>query len=251
MKLLEGKVAIITGASRGIGKGIAEVFAQHGANVAFTYSSSVESAMALENELNALGIKAKGYQSNAADFNEAQTFVDAVIAEFGTVDILINNAGISLNKPGSHLSEKEMNDLIDINFKAVFRASQAYYKSHKQIGGNIINIASVLGLRGFTLATVYSGTKGAVIQLTLACAAEWIRSGFRLNAICPGFIDTDMVGNMKSKEALMEGIKSRIPMGRMGKPEELLGTAIFLASDASSYINAQTIVVDGGMTNIV
>ena len=238
------KTILITGASRGIGKSLAEGFRDAGAIVYGTVTKPETIAWMKDSNI-------EGRVNNLLEEEKIKDIIAEIKTKHGKLDVLINNAGISLNKPGSHLNEKEMSDLIDINFKAVFRASQAYYKAHKQIGGNIINIASVLGLRGFTLASVYSGTKGAVIQLTLACAAEWIRSGFRLNAICPGFIDTDMVGNMKSKEALMEGIKTRIPMGRMGKPEELLGTAIFLASDASAYINAQTIVVDGGMTNIV
>ena len=157
MKLLQGKTVIITGASRGIGKGIAEVFANHGANVAFTYSSSAESALALENELNGLGIKAKGYQSNAADFNEAQTFVDAVLADFGAVDVLINNAGITKDNLLMRMSEEDFDKVIDVNLKSVFNMTKAIQKTFlKQRSGSIINMSSVVGVKGNAGQTNYA-----------------------------------------------------------------------------------------------
>jgi 3-oxoacyl-[acyl-carrier protein] reductase len=241
---VKDKTILITGASRGIGKSFALGFQKEGAIVYGTGSSEKSISWMKDSGL-------EGRVNNVLEEDSIKLIIEEIKQKHGKLDVLINNAGISMDKPASALSEKDMSDLIDVNFKAVFRASQAYYKTHKNLGGNIINIASVLGLRGFTLSSVYSGTKGAVIQMTKACASEWTRSNFRLNAICPGFIDTDMVSNMKAKEALMEGIKTKIPMGRMGKPEELLGTAIFLASNASSYITGQILVVDGGMTEIV
>ena len=173
MKLLEGKTAIITGASRGIGKGIAEVFAKHGANVAFTYSSSVESAQALESELNALGVKAKGYQSNAADFNEAETFVNAVLAEFGTVDILINNAGITKDNLLMRMSEEDFDKVIEVNLKSVFNMTKAIQKTMlKARSGSIINMSSVVGVKGNAGQTNYAASKAGVIGFTKSVALE-------------------------------------------------------------------------------
>jgi 3-oxoacyl-[acyl-carrier protein] reductase len=183
MKLLEGKVAIITGASRGIGKGIAEVFAKNGANVAFTYSSSVESAQALENELNALGIKAKGYQSNAADFNEAQKFVDAVLADFGTVDILINNAGITKDNLMMRMSEADFDQVIDVNLKSVFNMTKAIQKTFlKQRSGSIINMSSVVGVKGNAGQTNYAASKAGVIGFSKSVALELGSRNIRCNA---------------------------------------------------------------------
>jgi 3-oxoacyl-[acyl-carrier protein] reductase len=164
MKLLQGKVAIVTGASRGIGSGIAKVFAQHGANVAFTYSSSVESAVALENELNALGIKSKGYQSNAANFNEAQKLVDDVIAEFGTIDILINNAGITKDNLLMRMSEEDFDKVIEINLKSVFNMTKAVQKIMlKNRAGSIINMSSVVGVKGNAGQANYAASKAGMI----------------------------------------------------------------------------------------
>ena len=246
MKLLEGKVAIITGASRGIGKGIAEVFAKHGANVAFTYSSSVESALALENELNALGIKAKGYQSNAADFNEAQTLVDAVLAEFGTVDILINNAGITKDNLLMRMSEGDFDQVIDVNLKSVFNMTKAIQRTFlKQRSGSIINMSSVIGLIGNLGQANYAASKAGIIGLTKSLAKEVASRNITVNAIAPGFIETPMT------EVLSEEVRStilkQIPVGRFGKVEDVAHCALFLASEQANYINGQVIQVDGGM----
>ena len=235
MKLLEGKVAIITGASRGIGKGIAEVFAQHGANVAFTYSSSVESAMALENELNALGIKAKGYQSNAADFNEAQTFVDAVIAEFGTKDNLL-----------MRMSEEDFDKVIEVNLKSVFNMTKAIQKTFlKQRAGSIINMSSVVGVKGNAGQTNYAASKAGVIGFTKSVALELGSRNIRCNAIAPGFIETEMTA--KLNEDVVQGWRDSIPLKRGGTTIDVANACLFLASDMSAYVTGQVLNVDGGM----
>ena len=246
MKLLEGKVAIITGASRGIGSGIAKVFAQHGANVAFTYSSSVESAMALETELNALGIKAKGYQSNAANFNEAQTFVDAVIAEFGTADILINNAGITKDNLLMRMSEEDFDKVIDVNLKSVFNMTKAIQKTFlKQRSGSIINMSSVVGVKGNAGQTNYAASKAGVIGFTKSVALELGSRNIRCNAIAPGFIETEMTA--KLNEDVVQGWRESIPLRRGGTPEDVANACVFLACDLSAYVTGQVLNVDGGM----
>lgn len=246
MKLLEGKVAIITGASRGIGSGIAKVFAQHGANVAFTYSSSVESAMALETELNALGIKAKGYKSNAADFNEAQIFVDAVIAEFGTADILINNAGITKDNLLMRMSEEDFDKVIDVNLKSVFNMTKAIQKTFlKQRSGSIINMSSVVGVKGNAGQTNYAASKAGVIGFTKSVALELGSRNIRCNAIAPGFIETEMTA--KLNEDVVQGWRESIPLRRGGTPEDVANACVFLACDMSAYVTGQVLNVDGGM----
>ena len=247
MKLLEGKVAIITGASRGIGKGVAEVFAQHGANIAFTYSSSVESALALENELNAMGIKAKGYQSNAADFNEAQTFVDAVIEEFGTVDILINNAGITQDARLVKMTEAQFDTVIDVNLKGVFNCTQLVVPHMLEAGkGAVVNASSVVGIYGNSGQTNYSATKFGVIGFTKTWARELGAKGIRVNAVCPGFIATEMVKAMP--ENILKDIERRSWLGRLGTPEEMANVYLFLASDEASYVNGVALEASGGIS---
>ncbi|WP_395047688.1 3-oxoacyl-[acyl-carrier-protein] reductase [Flavobacterium sp.] len=246
MKLLEGKVAIITGASRGIGSGIAKVFAQHGANVAFTYSSSVESAMALEAELNALGVKAKGYQSNAADFNDAQTFVDAVIVEFGTADILINNAGITKDNLLMRMSEEDFDKVINVNLKSVFNMTKAIQKTFlKQRSGSIINMSSVVGVKGNAGQTNYAASKAGVIGFTKSVALELGSRNIRCNAIAPGFIETEMTA--KLNEDVVQGWRESIPLRRGGTPEDVANACVFLACDMSAYVTGQVLNVDGGM----
>lgn len=248
MKLLEGKVAIITGASRGIGSGIAKVFAQHGANVAFTYSSSTESAMALETELNTLGIKAKGYQSNAADFNEAQTFVDAVLAEFGAVDILINNAGITKDNLLMRMSEEDFDKVIDVNLKSVFNMTKAIQKTFlKQRSGSIINMSSVVGVKGNAGQTNYAASKAGVIGFTKSVALELGSRNIRCNAIAPGFIETAMMQTaMSSDPDRMNKALGRTPMAKFGLPVDIGNAAVFLASDAAAYVTGVSLRVDGG-----
>ena len=200
MKLLQGKTAIITGASRGIGKGIAEIFAKNGANIAFTYSSSVESAMALEKELNGMGVKAKGYQSDASDFNEAQAFVDAVLVDFETVDILINNAGITKDNLLMRMSEEDFDKVIDVNLKSVFNMTKAIQKTFlKQRSGSIINMSSVVGVKGNAGQTNYSASKAGVIGFSKSVALELGSRNIRCNVIAPGFIETEMTAALDQK----------------------------------------------------
>ena len=246
MKLLEGKVALITGASRGIGKGIAEVFAKHGANVAFTYSSSVESALALENELNTLGIKAKGYQCNAADFNEAQTLVDKVLAEFGTVDILINNAGITKDNLLMRMSEEDFDSVIDVNLKSVFNMTKAIQRTFlKQRSGSIINMSSVVGIQGNAGQTNYAASKAGVIGFSKSVALELGSRNIRCNVIAPGFIETEMTA--KLSEDVVKAWRDGIPLKRGGTSEDVANACLFFASDLSAYVTGQVMNVCGGM----
>lgn len=246
MKLLEGKVAIITGASRGIGSGIAKVFAEQGANVAFTYSSSVESAMALENELNASGIKAKGYKSNAADFNEAQKLVDDVIAEFGTIDVLINNAGITKDNLLMRMSEEDFDKVIEINLKSVFNMTKAVQKIMlKNRKGSIVNMSSVVGVKGNAGQANYAASKAGMNGFTKSIALELGSRNIRCNAIAPGFIETEMTA--KLNEDVVKGWRETIPLKRGGTPEDVANVCVFLASDMSAYVTGQVINVDGGM----
>lgn len=246
MKLLEGKVAIITGASRGIGSGIAKVFAQHGANVAFTYSSSVESAMALENELNALGIKSKGYKSNAADFNEAQKLVDDVMAEFGNVDVLINNAGITKDNLLMRMSEEDFDKVIEINLKSVFNMTKAVQKIMlKNRKGSIVNMSSVVGVKGNAGQANYAASKAGMIGFTKSIALELGSRNIRCNAIAPGFIETEMTA--KLNEDVVQGWRDSIPLKRGGTPEDVANACLFFASDMSAYVSGQVLNVCGGM----
>lgn len=246
MKILEGKVAIITGASRGIGRGIAEVFARHGANVAFTYSSSAASAQELENELNAMGIKAKGYQSNAADFDQAHQLIDDVLAEFGTIDVLINNAGITKDNLLMRMSEEDFDQVIDVNLKSVFNMTKAVQKTMlKNRAGSIINMSSVVGVKGNAGQTNYAASKAGVIGFTKSVALELGSRNIRCNAIAPGFIETEMTG--KLNEDVVQGWRESIPLKRGGTTEDVANACLFLASDLSAYVTGQVMNVDGGM----
>jgi 3-oxoacyl-[acyl-carrier protein] reductase len=246
MKLLEGKVAIITGASRGIGSGIAKVFAQNGANVAFTYSSSVESALALENELKALGIKSKGYKSNAADFNEAQKLVDDVMADFGNIDILINNAGITKDNLLMRMSEEDFDAVMNINLKSVFNMTKAVQKVMlKNRAGSIVNMSSVVGVKGNAGQANYAASKAGMIGFTKSIALELGSRNIRCNAIAPGFIETEMTA--KLNEDVVKGWRESIPLKRGGTPEDVANVCVFLSSDMSAYVTGQVINVDGGM----
>lgn len=246
MKLLEGKTAIITGASRGIGRGIAEVFAKHGANVAFTYSSSAEAAKILEDELTTLGVKAKGYQSNAADFNEAQKLVEQVLETFGTIDILINNAGITKDNLLLRISEEDFDTVINVNLKSVFNMTKAVQKTMlKNRAGSIINMSSVVGVKGNAGQTNYAASKAGVIGFTKSVALELGSRNIRCNAIAPGFIETEMTA--KLNEDVVQGWKESIPLRRGGTPEDVANACVFLASDLSAYVTGQVMNVDGGM----
>lgn len=246
MKLLEGKTAIITGASRGIGRGIAEIFASHGANVAFTYSSSVEAAKILENELCSKGIKAKGYQSNAADFQEAQKLVDDIIAEFGGVDILINNAGITKDNLLMRMSEEDFDKVIEVNLKSVFNMTKAVQRTMlKQRKGSIINMSSVVGVKGNAGQANYAASKAGMIGFTKSVALELGSRNIRCNAIAPGFIETEMTAVLDEK--VVQGWRDNIPLKRGGQPEDIANACVFLASDMSAYVTGQVLNVDGGM----
>ncbi|GGH41836.1 3-ketoacyl-ACP reductase [Mangrovimonas yunxiaonensis] len=246
MKLLEGKTAIVTGGSRGIGKGIAKVFAQQGANVAFTYSASVEAAQALENELNALGIKAKGYQSNAADFNQAQDLAAEVVKEFGSIDILVNNAGITKDNLLMRISEEDFDKVIEVNLKSVFNMTKAVQRTMlKQRKGSIINMSSVVGVKGNAGQTNYAASKAGIIGFSKSVALELGSRNIRSNVVAPGFIETEMTA--KLDENTVQGWRDAIPLKRGGTPDDIANACVFLASDMSAYITGQTLNVDGGM----
>lgn len=246
MKLLEGKTAIITGASRGIGKGIAQVFAAHGANVAFTYSSSVEAANELEKELNELGIKAKGYKSNAANYQESQDLAAEVLKEFGSIDVLINNAGITKDNLLMRISEEDFDKVIEVNLKSVFNMTKAVQRTMlKQRKGSIINMSSVVGVKGNAGQTNYAASKAGIIGFSKSVALELGSRNIRSNVIAPGFIETEMTG--KLPEDVVKGWRNAIPLKRGGTPEDVANTCVFLASDMSAYITGQVLNVDGGM----
>ena len=246
MKLLQGKTAIITGATRGIGRGIAIVFAQQGANVAFTYSSSVQAAEELEKELIGMGVQAKGFQSNAGDFNEAQKMVDDVIATFGTVDILINNAGITKDNLLMRISEEDFDKVIEINLKSVFNMTKAVQRIMlKNKAGSIINMSSVVGVKGNAGQTNYAASKAGVIGFSKSVALELGSRNIRCNVIAPGFIETEMTEKLSAD--VVEGWRNNIPLKRGGTPEDVANACVFLASDMSAYVTGQVLNVDGGM----
>ncbi|MCT4629178.1 3-oxoacyl-[acyl-carrier-protein] reductase [Winogradskyella sp.] len=246
MKSLEGKTAIITGASRGIGKGIAEVFADHGANVAFTYSSSVDAAKALEAELNAKGVKAVGYQSNAASFEEAQKLAEDVLAEFGSIDVLVNNAGITKDNLLMRMGEEDFDKVIEVNLKSVFNMTKAVQRTMlKQRKGSIINMSSVVGVKGNAGQTNYAASKAGIIGFSKSVALELGSRNIRSNVIAPGFIETEMTA--KLDEETVKGWRAAIPLKRGGTPEDIANACVYLASDMSAYVTGQTLNVDGGM----
>jgi 3-oxoacyl-[acyl-carrier protein] reductase len=246
MKLLENKTAIITGATRGIGRGIAVEFAKQGANVAFTYSSSVEAANTLEAALTSLGVKAKGYQSNAAEFDTSQELVKEVLTEFGSIDILVNNAGITKDNLLLRISEQDFDKVIDVNLKSVFNMTKAVIRPMmKQRAGSIINMSSVVGLKGNAGQSNYAASKSGILGFSKSVALELGSRNVRSNVIAPGFIETEMTG--KLDEATVQGWRDSIPLKRGGTPEDIANACVFLASDMSSYITGQTLSVDGGM----
>jgi len=246
MKLLEGKTAIITGASRGIGKGIAQVYAQHGANVAFTYNSSVDAANALEEELKSMGVKAKGYQSNAADFKQAQELVDQVVKEFGSIDILVNNAGITKDNLLMRMSEEDFDKVIEVNLKSVFNMTKAVQRTMlKQRKGSIINMSSVVGVKGNAGQTNYAASKAGIIGFSKSVALELGSRNIRSNVIAPGFIETEMTAKLDPET--VQGWRNAIPLKRGGSPEDIANVCVFLGSDLSAYVTGQTLNVDGGM----
>lgn len=246
MKLLENKTAIITGASRGIGRGIAVEFAKQGANVAFTYSSSVEAATALETELKALGVNAKGYQSNAANFDAAQELAKNVLEEFGSIDVLINNAGITKDNLLMRISEDDFDKVIEVNLKSVFNLTKAVIRPMmKQRKGSIINMSSVVGLKGNAGQANYAASKAGILGFSKSVALELGSRNIRSNVVAPGFIETEMTA--KLDEATVQSWRDGIPLKRGGTPEDIANACVFLASDMSAYITGQTLSVDGGM----
>ncbi|MDP1747643.1 MAG: 3-oxoacyl-[acyl-carrier-protein] reductase [Bacteroidota bacterium] len=240
MKLLEGKTALITGASRGIGRGIALKFAEHGANIAFTYLSSIEKGLALEKELEAFGIKAKGYQSDAADFKAAEELVNAVISDFGTVDVLVNNAGITRDTLLMRMSEQQWDEVMNANLKSVFNLTKAITKPMlKQRKGSIINMSSVVGIKGNAGQSNYAASKAGIIGFTKSIALELGSRNIRSNAIAPGFIETEMTAALDPK--VVEGWRESIPLKRGGTADDVANATVFLASDMSTYITGQVI----------
>jgi 3-oxoacyl-[acyl-carrier protein] reductase len=246
MKLLENKTALITGATRGIGKGIAQTYAKHGANVAFTYSSSVEAATILEKELAAYGVKAKGYQSNAAEFDAAQELAADVLKEFGSIDVLINNAGITKDNLLMRISEEDFDKVIEVNLKSVFNLTKAVIRPMmKQRGGSIINMSSVVGVQGNAGQTNYAASKAGMLGFTKSVALELGSRNVRCNAIAPGFIETEMTATLDEK--VVDGWRQSIPLKRGGQPADIANACVFLGSEMSAYITGQTLNVDGGM----
>ena len=246
MKLLEGKNAIITGASRGIGSGIARVFAENGANVAFTYSSSEGPAKELEKELQEMGVTAKAYKSNAADFKESQELIDLVTKDFESIDILINNAGITKDNLLMRISEEDFDKVIEVNLKSVFNMTKAVQRTMlKQRHGSIINMSSVVGVKGNAGQTNYAASKAGIIGFTKSVALELGSRNIRCNAIAPGFIETEMTGALN--EETVQSWREAIPLKRGGTPEDVANACVFLASDLSAYVTGQTLHVDGGM----
>lgn len=247
MKLLEGKNIIITGASRGIGKGIAKVFAENGANIAFTYSSSEAPALELEKELKGLGVKAKAYKSNAASYEEAENLVAEVLKDFdGVIDVLINNAGITKDNLLMRMSEEDFDTVIDINLKSVFNMTKATQRTFlKQRKGSIINMSSVVGVKGNAGQTNYAASKAGMIGFTKSVALELGSRNIRCNAIAPGFIETEMTEKLDEKT--VQGWREGIPLKRGGTTEDIANACLFFASDLSAYVTGQVLNVDGGM----
>ncbi|MFN6946076.1 MAG: 3-oxoacyl-[acyl-carrier-protein] reductase [Cytophagaceae bacterium] len=246
MSLLKGKNVLVTGASKGIGRAIAIKYAQEGANVAFTYLSSVEKGQALEKELQAFGVKVKGYRSDAADFTAAEELVNNVVADFGTLDVLVNNAGVTRDGLLMRMSEEQWDTVININLKSVFNLTKSAIRQlMKQKYGSIINITSVVGLRGNAGQANYAASKSGIIGFTKSVALELGSRNIRCNAIAPGFIETEMTGQLDQN--VVKGWTDAIPLKRAGSAEDVANCAAFLASDMSAYITGQVLQVDGGM----
>lgn len=249
MKLLADKVAIVTGAARGIGEGIALKLAEHGAHIAFTYvnDSSAERADALEGRLQALGVKARAYQSNAGDLAASEAFVSEVVKEFGSVDICVNNAGISKDNLLLRMTAEQWDDVINTNLKSVFNMTkQVIRPMMKAKSGSIINMSSVIGLMGNAGQGSYAASKAGILGFTKSVAKELGSRNIRCNAIAPGFVETDMTGYLKEGEQA-DKYKAGIPLGRFGSAEDIAHATLFLASDLSSYITGQVLSVDGGL----
>lgn len=246
MKLLENQVSIVTGATRGIGKGIAELFADQGSHVIFTYVSSDEKARALELELQAKGVKAKGYKFDVADLKACEEMVTDVVKEFERVDVVVNNAGITRDTLLMRMSEEQWDEVINTNLKSVFNMCKAVQRTMlKQRSGSIINMSSVVGVKGNAGQSNYAASKAGILGFTKSVALELGSRNIRCNAIAPGFIETEMTGALD--ENMVQQWRDAIPLKRGGSPEDVANLALFLASPMAAYITGQTINVDGGM----
>lgn len=246
MNLLKGKTALITGASKGIGRAIAIKFAEEGAQVAFTYLSSVEQGKALETELSSKGVRAKGYRSDASDFAQADKLITDVISDFGSIDILINNAGITLDNLLLRMNEDAWDRVMSVNLKSCFNTVKAVTKPMmKQKSGSIINMTSIVGIKGNAGQANYAASKAGIIGFTKSVALELGSRGIRCNAVAPGFIETEMTDKLDEKTIQLW--RDAIPLKRGGTPNDVADTCVFLAGDMSSYITGQVIQVDGGM----
>ena len=246
MKLLDGKTALVTGASRGIGRGIAVKFASQGADVAFTYLSSEEKARELEDELKKFGVRARGYKSDAADYAEAESLINQVVEEFGKLDVVVNNAGITRDGLLMRMSEENWDDVINTNLKSVFNVVKAVQRQMlKQRSGSIINMGSVVGKEGNAGQSNYAASKAGIIGFSKSIAQELGSRNIRCNVIAPGFIETEMTAALD--ENVVKGWVEDIPLGRPGSTEDVANAALFLASDLSSYISGQVLNVCGGM----
>ncbi|MCO5255458.1 MAG: 3-oxoacyl-[acyl-carrier-protein] reductase [Lentimicrobium sp.] len=246
MKLLEGKTALVTGGARGIGKAIALKFAAEGANVAFSDLNYDDNAIALEKELTAMGVKAKGYASDASSFEGSDKLINDVVIDFGRIDVLVNNAGITRDNLLMRMTEADWDLVIKVNLKSIFNMTKAVQKVMlKQRSGSIINMSSVVGLSGNAGQSNYSASKAGLVGFTKSMAQELGSRSIRCNAIAPGFIETDMTAKLPEdvRKAWIEGI----PLRRGGKPEDVADVSLFLASDLSSYVTGQVISVCGGM----
>jgi 3-oxoacyl-[acyl-carrier protein] reductase len=246
MQLLKDKVALITGATRGIGKGIALLFAKEGAQVAFTYVSSEEKARELESELAAFGVRAKGYKSDAGNFKAAEDLINTVVTDFGTVDILVNNAGITRDTLLMRMTEQQWDEVMNANLKSVFNLTKAVQRPMlKAKKGSIINMSSVVGVKGNAGQSNYAASKAGIIGFTKSIALELGSRNIRSNAVAPGFIETEMTGALDEK--VIQQWRDAIPLKRGGSTEDVANLCLFLASDMSAYITGQCINVCGGM----
>ena len=246
MGLLTGKIALVTGASKGIGRAIATKFAQEGAQVAFTYLSSVEKGLALEAELAVYGVRAKGYRSDASDFKAAEELVNAVVADFGTLDILVNNAGITRDNLLMRMTEESWDEIMNINLKSCFNTVKAATRvMMKAKSGSIINMTSVVGVKGNAGQANYAASKAGIIGFTKSVALELGSRNIRCNAVAPGYIETEMTEVLDEKT--VQGWRDAIPMKRGGQPQEIADACVFLGSDMSSYISGQVLHVNGAM----
>ena len=246
MKLLEGKVALVTGASKGIGRSIAFKYAEHGAAVAFTYLSSVEKGEALVAELEAFGVRAKGYRSDASDYSAATELVNDVVKDLGGLDILVNNAGITRDNLLLRMTEEQWDEIMNINLKSCFNTVKASARTFmKQKAGSIINMSSVVGVKGNAGQANYAASKAGIIGFSKSVALELGSRGIRCNVIAPGFIETEMTDALD--EATVQGWRDAIPLKRGGQPQDIADACVFLGSDMSTYITGHVLQVDGGM----